>query len=45
MTAEQAERLITTVEQLVRRFDEFARVYLDAKFPHGRALDRWGRRV
>jgi hypothetical protein len=26
------------------RFDEFARVILNAKFPHGKPDDRWGRR-
>jgi hypothetical protein len=27
-----------------RLFDEFAGVYLKAKFPFGKSTDRWGRR-
>ena len=30
--------------RLERLFDEFADAYLNAKFPFGRAGDRWGRR-
>lgn len=26
-----------------RFFDEFARAFLNAKFPHGKATDRWAR--
>jgi hypothetical protein len=35
--AEQGERLET-------RLDEFFKTYLDARFPHGKPTDRWGRR-
>ena len=42
---EQLERLITAVEQLVQRFDEFARAYLNARFPYGKPTDRWRRRA
>lgn len=30
--------------QFRRLFDQFAYVYLNAKFPYGRATDRWHRR-
>ena len=40
---EQIERLIQAIERFEKRFDEFAAAYLNAKFPHGRATDRWGR--
>lgn len=30
--------------ELRRLFDSFAGVFLNAKFPHGRATDRWARR-
>lgn len=29
---------------LRRVFDDFARVYLNARFPYGKPTDRWGRR-
>jgi hypothetical protein len=32
------------IERLDAKFDEFARVFLNAKFPHGKPTDRWGRR-
>jgi hypothetical protein len=32
------------LDGFTQRFDEFARVYLDAKFPYGKPWDRWGRR-
>jgi len=25
-------------------FDDFARTHLNARFPHGKPMDRWGRR-
>lgn len=34
-----------SVLRLARNFDEFAAVYLNAKFPHGKPTDQWGRRV
>jgi hypothetical protein len=53
-TQPQPERAVVTdatlnailerLDTLNRNFDEFARVYLNAKFPHGRATDRWARR-
>jgi hypothetical protein len=33
-----------SIERLNDRFDEFARVFLNAKFPHGKPVDRWARR-
>jgi len=30
--------------ELRRLFSEFAGVYLNSKFPHGRGTDRWARR-
>jgi len=44
VTAEQLLRIAASLERLERRFDEFAATYLDAKFPYGRPVDRWGRR-
>jgi len=41
------EALNTIIEQNRRsdeRFDEFTKTYLDARFPYGKATDRWGRR-
>ena len=38
-----AQRMLEALERLERRFDEFARVYLNGKFPHGRPTDRWRR--
>ena len=32
------------IAELKKLFDEFARVFLDARFPYGRPTDRWGRR-
>jgi hypothetical protein len=40
---EQVERLITALEQLSKRFDEFCGIYLNAKFPYGKPIDRWRR--
>jgi hypothetical protein len=38
-------RIAESMERLERRLDEFFKVFLDAKFPHGRGTDRWaGRR-
>jgi len=31
------------VESLRQLFDQFAGVFLNAKFPYGKATDRWGR--
>ena len=33
--------LLKEIRQLGRRFDEFAGAFLNAKFPHGKATDRW----
>ena len=35
--------ILAALQRLERRFDEFAKVYLDARFPHGKPTDRWGR--
>jgi hypothetical protein len=32
------------IERLDKKFDEFARVFLNAKFPYGKPTDRWARR-
>jgi hypothetical protein len=32
------------VAGLTQRLDEFARVYLEARFPYGKPVDRWRRR-
>ena len=34
----------TELTTLRRLFDEFAGVFLNAKFPYGQATDRWARR-
>ena len=39
----QIERLVTAIERLERRFDEFAGAFLNAKFPYGKPTDRWPR--
>jgi hypothetical protein len=31
------------IERLDEKFDEFARVFLNAKFPHGKPTERWAR--
>jgi len=31
------------LDALTAMFDEFFRAYLRAKFPHGKATDRWAR--
>ena len=36
-------RIAESLERLERRLDEFFKVVLDAKFPHGRPTDRWRR--
>jgi hypothetical protein len=41
---ERLERIIRALERLERRFDEFAGTYLNARFPFGKATDRWARR-
>jgi hypothetical protein len=42
---EAAIRIAESLERLERRLDEFLKIVLDAKFPHGRGTDRWaGRR-
>jgi len=40
---EQIERLIRAIEKFTDRFDEFASVYLRARFPYGKPIDRWRR--
>jgi hypothetical protein len=40
----ELERIARSLERLEQRFDEFARAFLNARFPHGRPVDRWGRR-
>ena len=44
-TQDAAVRIAESLERLERRLDEFFKVVLDARFPHGRGTDRWaGRR-
>lgn len=43
-TAAQLRKIAASLERLERRFDEFARVYLNARFPYGKPEDRWRRR-
>lgn len=43
VTAEQAERLIAVLGRIEKMLDEFAGALLNAKFPYGRATDRWRR--
>lgn len=40
---ERLDRIMRALERPERRFDEFAGAYLNAKFPHGRPVDRWRR--
>jgi hypothetical protein len=40
---EQIERLIRAIERFEKRFDEFADAFLNARFPFGKATDRWRR--
>lgn len=40
---ERLDRILRALERLERRFDEFAGVYLRAKFPFGKPTDRWRR--
>jgi hypothetical protein len=40
---ERVERLITAVERMERRLNEFFGAYLNAKFPYGKPTDRWRR--
>jgi hypothetical protein len=42
--AESLERQERRAARLERRFDEFARIFLEARFPHGQPDDRWARR-
>ncbi len=42
--AQQLARIAAALERLERRFDEFARVFLEARFPFGQPTDRWARR-
>jgi hypothetical protein len=37
-------QILERLERLNDRFDDFAGVFLNAKFPYGKATDRWGRR-
>jgi hypothetical protein len=37
-------RCAAALEQIARILDEAIGVFLDSRFPHGRPLDRWGRR-
>jgi hypothetical protein len=41
---EEMRLMRAEVAALRRLFDEFAGVYLNAKFPYGRPTDRWWRR-
>jgi hypothetical protein len=41
--SDQLERLITAVERLERKLDEFCGAFLNARFPFGRPTDRWRR--
>ena len=38
-----AREILAALERLERRFDEFARVYINACFPYGKPVDRWSR--
>jgi hypothetical protein len=44
VTGEQVERFIEEVKQLRTLLNEFAGVFLKARFPHGKPTDRWGGR-
>ena len=41
---EVLKEILDRLERLDDRFDEFAGTFLNAKFPHGKATDRWARR-
>ena len=45
VTGEQVERFIEEVKQLRTLLNEFAGVFLQAKFPYGKPTDRWGGRA
>jgi hypothetical protein len=35
--------ILQSLRRLEDRLDEFFKTFLDAKFPHGKPTDRWGR--
>ena len=41
---EALQRVVIALARLERRLDEFADVYLNARFPYGKPTDRWRRR-
>jgi hypothetical protein len=41
---QQLARIEASLKRLERLFDEFAGVFLNAKFPYGKPTDRWARR-
>ena len=42
---QRLEQITIAIDRLTRRFDEFARAFLNAKFPYGDGhTDRWSRR-
>jgi hypothetical protein len=42
--ADELRRIRLAIERLDQHFDEFAGVFLNAKFPYGKPTDRWARR-
>jgi hypothetical protein len=42
---QQIERLIAAIERFTRLFDQWAGAELNARYPHGKATDRWRRRA
>jgi hypothetical protein len=43
-TREELRRIRAELSALRKLFDHFAGTFLNAKFPYGKPLDRWGRR-
>lgn len=41
---ETLQEIRDAIVELDAKFDEFARVFLNAKFPYGKPTDRWARR-
>jgi hypothetical protein len=43
LDSEQIERLIRVLERIARTVDEYCGADLNARYPHGKPTDRWGR--
>ena len=44
ITLEELRRIRKELSTLRQLFDHFAGTFLNAKFPYGKPVDRWGRR-